>query len=141
MKLFLVFLLFLSLQPVLSVSVEDPHYYVFALSRCSGTQTWGIHGLWPEWNSTSWPQFCKPHDYLDLDKIRPLVPLMEKYWYSCEGNNTAFWNHEWQKHGTCTNLDQYTYFSVALYLYEVLPWHLFCADPMTNCLVPLKDII
>lgn len=37
-----------------------------------------------------------------------------KYWPSLEGNNTAFWSHEWGKHGTCSGLDQLTYFRSAL---------------------------
>ena len=131
--LFLILLLFFG-----STQAIDPQYYVFALSRCTANQNWGIHGLWPEWNSTSWPQFCNPGNHLNLNEIAPLMPTMNLYWHSCEGNNTEFWSHEWLKHGTCTPFDQYTYFSVALYLYEVLPWHLFCTYPMTNCLVPLQ---
>jgi len=119
----------------------QPNYYVFALSRCSEKAPWGIHGLWPEWNSTSWPQFCNMSDPLDLKNIQPLIPLMKERWYSCEGNNTAFWEHEWLKHGTCTTLDQYGYFSVALYLYEVLAWKPLCNPWETNCLVPLEAFI
>lgn len=34
------------------------------------------------------------------------------------GNGEAFWEHEWEKHGTCSesNLDQHAYFEAALTL-------------------------
>jgi ribonuclease T2 len=46
---------------------------------------------------------------------------MTKYWpnvQQAEGsaNYTDFWNHEWTKHGTCTGLSQYDYFSKTLSL-------------------------
>ena len=36
-------------------------------------------------------------------------------------DDTALWSHEWHNHGTCTGMDQYTYFSTALQLLVPTP--------------------
>lgn len=41
---------------------------------------------------------------------------MDKVWVSCNGDNPAFWKHEWSKHGVCTNMTQLTYFQTGLKL-------------------------
>lgn len=30
------------------------------------------------------------------------------------GDGLKFWSHEWEKHGTCSTLDQHTYFQITL---------------------------
>ncbi|KAL0421079.1 UNVERIFIED_CONTAM: Intracellular ribonuclease LX [Sesamum latifolium] len=42
---------------------------------------------------------------------------MHKDWptLACpSGDGMKFWGHEWEKHGTCTSLDQHSYFQAAL---------------------------
>ncbi len=45
---------------------------------------------------------------------------MNKEWPSCQGTDTnqEFWQHEWEKHGTCSKLAIQTYFRTVLKLYE-----------------------
>lgn len=66
-----------------------------------------------------------------MEQITDLIPRAEAYWpsLSCAGgnktennktssDNTRFWKHEWDKHGTCSDtiLDQRSYFEAALNL-------------------------
>ena len=38
---------------------------------------WLIHGLWPNYNNNSWPQYCCDSDKFDISKIQPLLPKLE----------------------------------------------------------------
>ncbi|KAL0358097.1 UNVERIFIED_CONTAM: Intracellular ribonuclease LX [Sesamum calycinum] len=54
---------------------------------------------------------------LDRSTISDLVSRMQKDWptLACpSGDGMKFWGHEWEKHGTCTSLDQHSYFQAAL---------------------------
>ena len=118
-----------------------PIYYVFAVKKCNLSETeFSIHGLWPQFNRTFWPAFCNNKTVLDLKKIEHLIPLMNKVWYSCEGNNTGFWQHELLKHGSCSNMDQEIYFRETLNLYKTYPWRKHCnkLENATQCLTPLR---
>jgi len=62
---------------------------------------WTLHGLWPNRNNGSWPQFC-PGPKFNQHTITGFLPEMKTWWPSYAGkNDTAFWQHEWDKHGTC----------------------------------------
>ena len=42
---------------------------------------------------------------------------MDRNWgtLSCESDDgAAFWSYQWEKHGTCSNMDQHAYFAAAL---------------------------
>jgi ribonuclease T2 len=48
---------------------------------------------------------------------------MTEYWPNVKAyeNTTAyddFWDHEWTKHGTCSGLDQFTYFNTTISLLQ-----------------------
>lgn len=43
-------------------------------------------------------------------------PTASSSYQSWSMSDTSFWEHEWDKHGTCSNMDQHTYFFVALQL-------------------------
>ncbi|XP_073130616.1 intracellular ribonuclease LX-like [Henckelia pumila] len=76
-----------------------------------------IHGLWPNYDDGKWPSNCQRQSSLDQSQISDLINRMHKDWptLACpSADGIRFWGHEWAKHGTCTSLDQHTYFQVAL---------------------------
>ncbi|KAK7362331.1 hypothetical protein VNO77_04441 [Canavalia gladiata] len=91
-----------------------------------------IHGLWPNFNNGSYPSNCNiAQNPFNQSKITDLIPRAQTKWpsLSCSGgkktennntssDNTRFWKHEWDKHGTCSDsiLDQHAYFEVSLNL-------------------------
>jgi len=96
-----------------NVNLIDFSYYQLRLQKCDSGDIFTIHGLWPEYDNSTWPSYCKNITY---DK--QLIPQdMDKYWYSCKGDSNSFWKHEWIKHGVCTDYTQLEYFTVVLDLY------------------------
>ncbi|KAH9290409.1 hypothetical protein KI387_034526, partial [Taxus chinensis] len=79
-----------------------------------------IHGLWPNYKTGKWPQFCDSSAEFEFSQISDLVEELNKHWgsLSCPSSNGhRFWEHEWEKHGTCSlNLNQHDYFEKALSL-------------------------
>ena len=95
-----------------------------------------IHGMWPQFNNGSWPSYCsnEPFDssiiYNDLDS-----EIFYEYWPNVryeipqEGvaskkeyeDYASFWEHEWTKHGTCSGLDQETYFTKTMQNRPITP--------------------
>ena len=79
-----------------------------------------VHGIWAEYNNGSWPQFCNNHTQFDPSHLTPILSNLTEYWTDFV-NATAFWNHEFSKHMTCTTdtyPDPYTLFYVGLDLRE-----------------------
>nr|BAS29954.1 ribonuclease T2 [Sphaerocreas pubescens] len=73
---------------------------------------WTIHGLWSDYCvGGDWPQFCEPDRMLNNTVVdvltqageHQLLKDMDKYWLGSNGtaSNAPFWEHEWNKHGTC----------------------------------------
>jgi ribonuclease T2 len=67
-----------------------------------------MHGLWP--NMCSGAQGPKDgcdesRQYTDISSYfdSSLLSQMNTYWPSDQGDNSVFWMHEWQKHGTCVS--------------------------------------
>ena len=54
----------------------------------------------------------------DMEQKWPNVksPTTSSSYQSWSMSDTSFWEHEWDKHGTCSNMDQHTYFYAALQL-------------------------
>ncbi|DAZ94972.1 TPA: hypothetical protein N0F65_000067, partial [Lagenidium giganteum] len=80
-----------------------------------------LHGLWPEYNSGAYPQNCNPNDYFDEDTVVNAVgkDALLQYWPNVKKSLSArdysqFWQHEWDVHGTCSGLDQATFFKVVV---------------------------
>ena len=64
-----------------------------------------IHGLWPSMSSGKSLQDCNGGKDIDIiDKGTDTFLEMRKYWPSLTGENEAFWNHEYNKHGYCYNM-------------------------------------
>lgn len=83
-----------------------------------------LHGIWPNRNDTTWPQYCTNQQF-DIKKIESLVPVLMEVWYDFEhpDNPSEFWSHEYDKHGTCASSDpimstQFQFFSAAIKLHQ-----------------------
>ncbi|KAK7362332.1 hypothetical protein VNO77_04442 [Canavalia gladiata] len=91
-----------------------------------------IHGLWPNFSNGSYPFDCNiDQNPFNQSKITDLIPRAQISWPSLacaasnntndtntSSDNTKFWKHEWDKHGTCSDsiLDQHAYFEFSLNL-------------------------
>ncbi|OMJ29983.1 Ribonuclease Rh [Smittium culicis] len=67
-----------------------------------------IHGLWPDRCDGTWlEEGCDlSRNYTSTGSIvksldRSLYDVMRKTWPSYDGDDSGFWDHEWNKHGTC----------------------------------------
>ncbi|POS84105.1 hypothetical protein EPUL_005117 [Erysiphe pulchra] len=71
--------------------------------------SWTIHGLWPDNCDGSYPTYCSAapqyHNISDIISTASpsLFKYMNKYWLPNRGSPDRFWEHEWNKHGTCVN--------------------------------------
>ena len=100
--------------------IWGPQNYYY-LSLMKEKDEWTIHGLWPQYNTKNYPQFCRVVPF-NKDAITDLLPKLNEYWCSDKGANTIFWEHEWNKHGTCmfNKCDEHDYFKKALDLYQMV---------------------
>ncbi|TPX09020.1 uncharacterized protein E0L32_001719 [Thyridium curvatum] len=102
--------------------------------------SWTIHGLWPDYCDGSYPQFCdKSREITNATQImqaadKCTLAYMEKYWLDYQGDNEQFWEHEFNKHGTCistldrkcyseyqTSQEVVDYFKTTVQLFKTLP--------------------
>ena len=121
-------------------NTENKFYYLSLIKEKNNQ--FSIHGLWPQYSLNSYPSYCKEVQF-DIDKVKYLLPELNKYWYSNRSNNDDFWKHEYQKHGSCvfSPITEEQYFKKTLDLYKEainknLPEKYF--DSNTNkCLIPL----
>ncbi|CAE6511625.1 unnamed protein product, partial [Rhizoctonia solani] len=90
------------------------------------SDSWTIHGLWPDHCDGSYDANCAPERELFnittvleqsgqqkllkyMNKVRSLLKfpistsiyLLFQYWLNNNGTNEEFWEHEYNKHGTC----------------------------------------
>ncbi|PVH78094.1 ribonuclease T2 [Cadophora sp. DSE1049] len=91
--------------------------------------SWTLHGLWPDLCDGSYPTFCTaapmyhnitailsssnaslapsaPSSSFTTETTRSsstLLDFMQTYWLPNRGSTDSFWEHEWNKHGTCIN--------------------------------------
>jgi ribonuclease I len=91
------------------------NYYELAVQKWCSSE-YMIHGLWPQINGTSYPEYCK-----DVSYVKPKGELlidMNKYWHKCDD---TLWEHEWEKHGSCmneqTNINEYDFFNTTIKLF------------------------
>jgi len=91
-----------------------------------------IHGLWPNYDADQnghwWPQCCSSQygSGLNQTAINLLLAPLHTSWPDEAGHpwpnytTSSFWAHEWGKHGTCSGLDQYTYFDSVLQVDSII---------------------
>ena len=128
--------------------IKNPtNFYYLSLIKEDDNESWSIHGLWPQYTLDKYPQFCKDSTF-DMRKLNPIIDQLKKYWYSNRETDSAFWEHEYLKHGTCNfnNFSELDYFKTTLNLYfkaieKNLPDIYY--DKTTNkCLIPVtKDLV
>ncbi|CAI5450847.1 unnamed protein product [Caenorhabditis angaria] len=91
-----------------------------------GTPQWTIHGLWPNYENGSYPQFCPgTPSRFDENLIKPIEPKLLAVWPNLFPHKSiqSFWKHEYEKHGTCAQSDErykneLLYFSNSIKAYE-----------------------
>nr|QCF59398.1 S1-RNase [Prunus dulcis]QDB65187.1 S1-RNase [Prunus dulcis] len=77
-------------------------------------QYFTIHGLWPSnYSNPTKPSNCNGSQF-NFTKVSPKMRVkLKRSWPDVEsGNDTRFWEGEWNKHGTCSegSLNQMQYF-------------------------------
>ncbi|KAI4182293.1 MAG: hypothetical protein L6R41_006076 [Letrouitia leprolyta] len=72
------------------------------------SDSWTVHGLWPDRCDGTYDQYCdSARQYTNISSIisaagqTDLLNYMNTYWKDYQGNDESFWEHEWDKHGTC----------------------------------------
>lgn len=90
-----------------------------------------IHGLWPQLtDSTAQLGYCKDStEVFNATRLAPIRSELVATWptaFTGTGqSDESFWQHEWDKHGTCSRFNMLTYFSTALAidtLYPINDW-------------------
>ena len=104
--------LFTNLFLISNVKSDNVYnYYELAVQKWCDS-TFMIHGLWPQINSSAYPEYCKSVNY--TYPTDTLLENMEAYWHGCDDD---LWEHEWQKHGSCTDMDEYSFFNTTINLF------------------------
>lgn len=78
-----------------------------------------LHGLWPDYNNGNIKLNCPNNDFSGKYIEEIGMDVMRKYWPNVKLNTRSkkynnFYKHEWQKHGSCTGLDEESYFKAAI---------------------------
>lgn len=85
-----------------------------------------IHGLWPQYTTTGYPSYCSTTPFDPNTPLEIGWDTMTQYYPDVKYSETdpdydSFWEHEWDKHGTCSGLNQTAYFQQALDLAKNFP--------------------
>ena len=70
--------------------------------ECAKARGIVVHGLWPQNQAGPWPASCRPVDPVPADLARRESAIMP---------NAALIEHEWAKHGSCTQYGVADYFA------------------------------
>jgi ribonuclease T2 len=73
-------------------------------SECDPTHHFGfvVHGLWPENDDGSYPQYCAPAQPVAQPTVQHMLAIMPA---------RGLIQHEWATHGTCSGLSTQDYFA------------------------------
>jgi ribonuclease T2 len=107
------YLLSMSWSPQHCADVRDPRDARdrFQCSGENGRFGWVLHGLWPETDTSGYPQWCRPA------KIVPQPVLRQ---HLCMTPSAQLLQHEWAKHGTCMSPNPAAYFRSADILFRAV---------------------
>ncbi|KAI0339821.1 ribonuclease T2 [Trametopsis cervina] len=138
--------------------------YESPLTFAGPNDSWTIHGLWPDHCDGTFDQFCAPsREVQNITQIlqaageNQILDYMHKFWKDNTGNDESFWEHEFNKHGTCISTldpqciknfkagdDVIIFVKRTISLFQTLPTHLFLAAhgivPSTTKQYKLADI-
>lgn len=113
------------------------------------TDSWTIHGLWPDNCDGSYPAKCDSDrvytnlgDILTAAGARSTLAYMARFWKAYRGSDDHLWEHEWAKHCTCVSTlepscygagyreaeEAVAYFVRTVALFKTLPTHRWLAD-------------
>lgn len=90
-----------------------------------------IHGMWPQTiGSTVQLGYCPENtDKFNADHLKPIHSQLVHQWptaFTGPGqSDETFWQHEWEKHGTCSPFSMFNYFHETLQLdlkYPINTW-------------------
>jgi ribonuclease T2 len=83
--------------------------------QCGADTDFGfiLHGLWPEGEGQSWPQYCRPVGPIPADVSRRAF---------CATPSVDLQQHEWAKHGSCMTESPAAYFEAGTALFNALKW-------------------
>ncbi|XP_015108956.1 ribonuclease T2 [Diachasma alloeum] len=78
------------------------------LCKSLNDSRWTIHGLWPTQLHTKKPAYCDNSARFNATAIASIEKELNATWPTLAKNkpSQAFWEHEWEKHGTCSTMLQ-----------------------------------
>ncbi len=117
------------------------NYYVFSIQKWCG-KDYQIHGLWPQYDTNSYPTYCSAPTYVNVDG--DLYDEMNTYWNNC-GDEQSFWDHEYTKHLSCVyeqyGLKETDSFQLTLNLFKEFTFEDFeKCDNQSDCIVGCFDL-
>ena len=107
--------------PGLAASVPAFDYYVFTRCWNDARSRTIVHGLWPNYRNGSWPSYCNQTMPWNYSQVTDIVPELSDRWSDTGEADPSWWQHEWEKHGTCAFgspwiKSQSDYFATTLWL-------------------------
>ena len=117
--------------------------YFLALQKCSKRSPFLIHGLWVDFESGGFPEYCKKVDF-NVTLLDPIRDELNEKWISCpryHHSNEWLWKHEFDRHFSCFehNLSQFEYFIATLNIYNKYQKNFeeLCKGKR-NCMIQIK---
>ena len=65
------------------IDKSNSFYYLslFNESKDINNPKFSIHGLWPQYNKTTYPSYCRDIIF-NVDELKPIISDLNTYWYS-----------------------------------------------------------
>lgn len=122
------------------INGEPYHYYLLAMQNwCESPKShYQIHGLWPQYNATAWPENCVGSPYVEISDSQ-LLDEMYANWENCNNPESSLWSHEYSKHLTCimaqypNKYTQNELFQLTIDLFQSINYNDFCFNGESDC--------
>ena len=98
-------------------TLATPGFDFYRFAQFHDGTTYTIHGSWPTREDGSWPEFC-PGPRFNQTQLQPLEVRLRRDWPNWFGSSQALHRHEYLRHGTCSGLTEFDYFSHCLDAYD-----------------------